>query len=56
MNDKRTIVMIDSRISKNFIQQQLIDKFEATTKFKKNSYDLMTINENTFVNDDEQIL
>ena len=55
MNDRRAFVMIDSKISKNFISQQLIDKFETTTRFKKNSYDLMIINENSLSSDDGRI-
>ena len=55
MNDRRAFVMIDSKVSKNFISQQLIDEFETTTKFKKNSYNLMIINENSLSSDDEQI-
>ena len=41
MNEKRAFIMIDLKASGNFISQQLIDKFETTTKFKKNSYDLL---------------
>ena len=55
MNDKCAFVMIDSKISKNFISQQLIDKFETTTKLKKNSYDLMIINESSLLSDDERV-
>ena len=55
MNDRRAFVMIDSEVSKNFISQQLIDKFETTTRFKKNSYDLMIINENSLSSDDGRI-
>ena len=55
MNDKRAFVIIDSGVSENFISQQLINEFETTTKFKKNSYNLMIINENSLSSDDEQI-
>ena len=55
MNDRRAFVMIDSGISENFISQQLIDEFETTTRFKKNSYDLMIINENSLSSDDGQV-
>ena len=55
MNNRRAFVMIDSGVSKNFISQQLIDEFETTTRFKKNSYDLMIINENSLSSDDGRI-
>ena len=55
INEKRAFVMINSKILNNFISQQLIDKFETTTKFKKNSYNLMIINENLLSNNDKQI-
>ena len=55
INEKRAFVMIDSKTSRNFISQQLIDEFETTSKFKKNSYDLMIINENSLSNNDKQI-
>ena len=55
MNDRRAFAMIDSEISENFISQQLIDEFETTTKFKKNSYDLMIINESSLSSDDGRV-
>ena len=55
MNNRRAFVMIDSEVSENFISQQLVDKFETTTRFKKNSYDLMIINENSLSSDDGRI-
>ena len=55
MNDRRAFVMIDSEVSENFISQQLIDKFETTTRLKKDSYDLMIINENSLSSDDKRI-
>ena len=47
--------MINSKITNNFISQRLIDKYETITKLKKNSYNLMIINENSLSNDDKQI-
>ena len=55
MNDRRAFAMIDSEASGNFISQQLIDKFETTTRLKKNSYDLMIINENSLSSDDGRV-
>ena len=55
MNDRRAFVMIDSEVSENFISQQLIDEFETTTRFKKNPYDLMIINESSLSSDDGRI-
>ena len=55
MNDRRAFVMIDSKISKNFISQQLIDEFETTTRFKKNLYDLIIINESLLSSDNKRV-
>ena len=55
MNDRRAFVMIDSGVSENFISQQLIDEFETITRFKKNPYDLMIINESSLSSDDERV-
>ena len=55
MDGRRAFVMIDSEASENFISQQLIDKFETTTRLKKDSYDLMIINESSLSNDDGRI-
>ena len=55
--DKRhAFVMIDSEALGNFILQQLIDKFKTITKLKKNSYNLMILNENSLLSNNEQIL
>ena len=55
INDRRALVMIDSEVSENFISQQLIDKFETTTRFKKNSYDLMIIDKSSLLSDDGRV-
>ena len=55
INDKRAFVMIDSKISKNFISQQLIDKLKTTTRLKKNPYNLMIINGSSLSSDNERI-
>ena len=54
-NDKRAFVIINSKITNNFMLRKLINKHKTTTKFKKNSYNLMIINENSLSNDDKQI-
>lgn len=56
MNEKRVFVIINSKALNNFISQQLINEFETTTKFKKNSYDLIIINKNSLLNNDGQVL
>ena len=53
MNDKRVFVMIDLKITDNFISRKLIDKHKTTTKIKKNSYNLMILNENSLSNNDK---
>ena len=47
--------MIDSKISKNFISQKFVDKHRLKIRYKKNSYDLMILNENSLFNDDENV-
>ena len=47
--------MIDSKITNNFISQRLIDKYGATIKLKKDSYNLMILNGSSLSNDDGRI-
>ena len=47
--------MIDSKISENFISQKFVDKHRLKIRQKKNSYNLMILNENSLFNDDENV-
>lgn len=56
MNNKHVFIIIDLKTINNFISQQLINKLKITTKFKKNLYNLIIINENLLLNNNKQIL
>ena len=56
INERQTIVMIDSKASNNYISQKLIDKYEMNTKLKTNLYDLMILNENPLSSENEHVI
>ena len=47
INECKTFVIIDSKISKNFIAKKFIDKHNLKTQSKKNLYELTILNENS---------
>ncbi len=53
LNERKTYVMIDSEITNNFIAQKFVNVKRLNIKFKKNSYDLIIINDNTLLNENE---
>ena len=55
INERWTLVMIDSKISENFISRKFGDKQHLKIRRKKNSYDLMILNENSLFSDDKNV-
>jgi hypothetical protein len=55
LNERRTYVMIDSKVTSNFIAQKFVNVKRLNSKFKRNSYDLMIINDNTLLSENERV-
>ena len=55
INKCKMFVMIDSKISKNFIAKRFVDKHNLKTRSKKNSYELTILNKNSLKNKNKRI-
>jgi hypothetical protein len=55
LNERKTYVMIDLKVTSNFIAQKFVNVKRLNIKFKRNSYDLMIINDNTLLNENERV-
>lgn len=53
INKRRTLIMINLKITKNFVLQKLIDKYNLKTLFKKILVNLIMINRNSLQNNDK---
>jgi hypothetical protein len=55
LNERRMYVMIDSEVTNNFIEQKFVSVKRLNIRLKRNSYDLMIIDDNTLLSENERV-